>query len=141
MRRGKLADGTFCLLLGKQQGKASRPAAREPGKANASERGERGKHGPDFRNEICGRRFEIVAARERISKKRIEAAAKIESFLVPRARTEFLRVECVIDCLGGKGSTRIGEDDATSRKTVHGLDRLAPARHERGPLLKTDAHV
>ena len=51
------------------------------------ERGKRGKHGPDFRNEICGRRFEIVAARERIGKERGEVAAEIELFgVVARAR-------------------------------------------------------
>ena len=80
MRGGKPGSGALCLFLRKKQRKASRPAPREPGKATAFERRERGKHAPDIRNEICGRRFEIVAARERISKKRIQAAAEVERF-------------------------------------------------------------
>src|SRR5262245_2082545 len=125
-----------------KQRKASRPAAREPGKANASERGEAGKHGPDIRNEICGRRFKIIAARKRIGEERIQPAAKVELFdVIARFGRKRLGIKRGIDRFCGKGIARIGKDDTARGKALHRLDLFAPSHHERGPTLEAAAHV
>ena len=102
MGGGEDSGGFSGFFLCRQKGKAGRSASREPGKANALEARERGEHAPDFRNKFSGRRFEIVAARERIGQKRVEVTAEIEPlFGGSRNRPQRLGTKSGIDRVGG----------------------------------------